>query len=302
MSALRPVTLGFLISLSACADAPTDTPSSQGPLYSGVGAPRILSADGTQPNYIGRMAVNFELAGLGSGASQVVTVTAEGSGVWGCMTTTTGEFDVYPPLEIATAPVSETSTSLKSSGRFIGSVVLAQPEPPTMQCLRPSHTLSPLTTTFSDVTVTHPEAPPFGLGLFSVQHHFTHFEVVPDITSVVPEQTTWQIGQSYNYVVSIDNSGIIRPNADVVAWIRQGRNYRAGGGTQVICAPPAGYPLGTLPGGNCTFSFSTGASTNPNATGVGTFVPGPAVFELHLEVGSSFRVLDGFTVPVVLTN
>jgi hypothetical protein len=83
----------------------------------------------------------------------------------------------------------------------------------------------------------------------------------------------------------------------VSAYIRQGATFRAADGAKVSCPD---LDSGDFPPGDCTFSFGTQASYAPTTVGNGDLVAGAPVFELHLELGNSFRVVALYTVSVTL--
>jgi hypothetical protein len=283
--------------LAACGELPTDSAPALAPQF-GVGSPRFLEGNGSVPNIEGNMFTSFKMAGLGPDASTLITASADASGLWGCMTGIEGEFDLFPaPLRVSDR-VSVSSSFGQPTGQFSGAVMLTSPAVP-LYCA-PSHRLVPITTTFANVQLSHPNAPTFNIqGLFDIQNYFLHFEVVPTMTSVVLNETTLVLGgAATTYSVTINNPGSERTNALVQGWIRQGSIYRAADGIGVLCA---GYPDGTLPTGDCTFSYVTAARNAP-AVGNGDLVPGPAVFELHLKFSPSSRVMAGFAVPITLTN
>ena len=286
--------------LGACGELPTDSTLPNPPQY-GLGSPRFQEADGSVPQIDGTMVTTFKLVGLGSNASTQVTGSADASGLWGCMTAVPGEFDLFPAPVIVSEAVSVSNVFPKKNGQMFGAFLMPAPAVP-IQCLHTAHTLVPITSTFSNVRLSHPEAGTFNVpGLFDIQNYLIlGVETVPSITSVVLDQTTFVIGSTIaNYTVTINNPLTLRTDVAMQAWVRQGRTYRAAGGSLVICP---GSPLGTLPGGDCTFSLGTGASNDPKTAGNGDLVAGPAVLELHLEAGARLRVLAGFTVPITLTN
>ena len=246
------------------------------------------------------MVTTFKMAGLGPSAASVVTASADASALWACMTAVPGEFDIFPGMERTEGPVSASNSFPKQNGSLIGNVFL-RPPPPAIQCLHPRHELVPITTTFWNLLFSHPEAQTFSVSdLFDVQNYITHFEVVPTITNVTLDATAFAInGAPVGYAITIDNTGVERTSAVAQAYVRQGSTFRAAGGTVVRCPQP-GTPWGTLPPGVCTFADFAGASNAPLTYGNGDLVPGPAVLELHLEAGVSFRVLAGFAVPIVL--
>jgi hypothetical protein len=285
----------FIPVLGACSELPTDSMTDSSPRYAGVGAPRFLEGNGSLPQIDGRMVASFRMAGLGPDASTLVTASADASGVWGCMVNDS-EFDLFPaPLRVSER-VSASSSFGQQNGQFSGALILPSPAVP-FHC-PPSHRLVPITTTFANVQLTHPDAPTFDIqGLFDVQNYFIRFEVAPTMTSVVLNETTLVLGGAHTtYSVTINNPGPERTNAGVQAWIRQGPIFRAADGIVVLC----GSPSATLPTGDCTFSHVTSARNT--AAGNGDLVAGPALFELHLKFSPSSRVMAGFAVPITLIN
>ena len=285
----------FILVLGACSELPTD--STEGaPRYTSVGSPRFIEGDGSVPQIDGTMVTTFRMVGLGPSASTLVTGSADASGLWGCMVNE--EFDLFPaPLRVSER-VSVSGSFGQPNGHFSGAVILPSPTVPLL--CPPSHRLVPITTTFAHVQLSHPNAPTFDIqGLFDVQNYFLQFENAPTMTSVVLNETTLVLGgAATTYTVTINNPGLARTNAVVQGWMRQGSIYRAADGIGVLCP---GAPDGTLPTGDCTFSYVTTARNAP-AAGNGDLVAGPAVFELHLKFSPSSRVMAGFAVPVTLTN
>src|SRR5687768_17586354 len=229
MRSPRPAILSLFIPvLGACSELPTDSMTEISPRYAGVGAPRFLEGTGNVPYLDGSMLTTFRMAGLGPDASTLVTASADASGLWGCMVNQ--EFDLFPaPLRVSER-VSVSSSFGQQNGHFGGAVILSSPEVP-LHC-PPSHRLVPITTTFANVQLSHPNAPTFNIeGLFDVQNYFLHFELVPTITSVVLNETTLVLGgAATTYSVTINNPGSERTNAGVQGWIRQGPIYRAADG------------------------------------------------------------------------
>ncbi len=70
------------------------------------------------------------------------------------LTSTDGEFDVFPAAEVVAAPVTASNQFTKSNGQVTGYVFM-QPAPPSIQCLLPSHRITPVTATFANVKLSH---------------------------------------------------------------------------------------------------------------------------------------------------
>jgi len=297
----RPALLGCIIPLFAACDQLPTQPLDLAPQFAGTGAPRFIEATASGPNIAANLVVSYKLAGLGSSSSNVVSAQALGSALWACMTNAPNEFNAYPGPERAEATVNASNTFAKQNGQVNSVVILSAPAP-ALQCLRPTHQLVPITTTFSNVQLSHADAGTFTLpGIFDVQNYFLRFEVVPTIVDVTMASTTLTIdGGLVPYTVTFNNTGVERTEAVLQGWIRQGTTYRAAGGIVLQCQAPV--PAGTLPGGDCTASDYASAYNAPPTAGNGDLVPGPAVFELHLEVGASSRVIAGFTVPITLIS
>ncbi len=120
----------------------------------------------------------------------------------------------------------------------------------------------------------------------------------PSILSIELASTTIAIdGPSTTYTAIIQNPAKDLQNVLLQGYIVQTIGgvsvTHPAGGTLVIC----GGGIGVFPGGSCTVTFSVGAS---NANGVGTLVPGAALFELDLNQSSTN--FDVRTVPVTLDS
>jgi len=122
----------------------------------------------------------------------------------------------------------------------------------------------------------------------------------PYISNLSLATTTLVInGPSVNYTVSVWNPGASESLDVVQGLMNQGTTSRGANGRNVGCGA---NPSGTLPHGNCTFSFNTVAQNTGG--GSGTLVPGPATFRLELLNfdGTNTMLRDFREVAVTLTS
>ena len=205
-----------------------------------------------------------------------------------------GVFDVYPAPETRAGTVSQSSAAAAKHGQLSGSVFVPSAAA-TIRC-HPAHSLKLISTQFSSVQLSQPDAGAQAIpGTFSQTYLTLPTESAPPtITDLTVGSTTLTIGgQSEPVTVTIHNPGGTVTSVVTQLWIRQGSTFKAAGGGGNYC----GSVL-DVPPGDCTYSLTVAA--NNASAGPGTLVPGPATFEVYLEKDNVRKVLDGRVVNVTL--
>lgn len=296
MQANRVFVAALAIAAFACSEAPTAARSAnaKAEFTTSTANSHFLAVSATGPTADGFLIASFKLAGLGS-APVTVTGTADGSVAWACETSVPGEFDVLP-TESRSAGVIASATPTMKNGQSSGSFGIPSPDA-TIQCLPKGHTLVPISAAFSNVSLaagaTSVQTIP---GVFSNVFFTISPEVVPTITSVSLTTSTLTIGGAQTtFTATVHNPNGTLEGALLQNWVRQGKTFRAGDFSLLNCTST----LGELLNGDCTVTFSLGAS-NGAAYGSGDLVAGAATFEVMLMVGASNRVMSDFNLPLTL--
>jgi hypothetical protein len=285
--------------LLACQDAPTPSAPDIAPALASMANPHFLDVSAANPNSLGYLPIIYKLTGLGSTGATTTMGSANATTLWGCQTTIAGEFDVIPAPQSVSAPVSAASLASSARGNVQGNVFVASP-PATLQCLNVHKTLVPLSASFTNVMLSHPDAGTLSIpGTFaSTFYTLPQGEVLPSLTAInLPDpNVTFLVPQGYT--VDVHNPGNTLPLVAIQGWLRQGANYRAAGGTLVHGCTPTG---GELPPGDCNVSFDIIASNALTTVGGGAdLVPGTATFEVQLWVGTGQRTVSILTTTVTL--
>lgn len=294
---MRPLAaLALLTAITtACEQTPTSPAVETEPRFAGTGSPRFTEASATGPTTAGQLAISFRMTGVGAKASNLITGSAQGSAVWACRFGTE-EFDGFPAPQVLAGPVSGTTTASSGNGQVSGSVTV-NPAAHSLDCAAGNHQPVLVSSDFTSVAVTHPDAEPLPVpGTFTRTFFTLPTDPLPVFTAFQPAQTTLAIeGAGVSYTATIQNPGGALSGIAVQMWVKQGSAWRAAGGASVNC----GGALGELPNGTCNVQGSAFAS-NDGTAGAGTLVAGPAVLEINLRGSPSVRVLAGARVDITL--